>query len=282
MDISNNSWQENDSGNVNPSPLGYPPGMKTNLMRGLMHANMGATKRAWNRSNAMVLSTGTSTAYRIDYEVPPTALVKGEVFRWFAHVANTGPATLRVNEVATASIVHNDDGAALTAGNIPAGTVITTIYDGTAFRAIGLDKYGPRMSALETASTTLRGDFNTLVTTLNATTLKTDISNIKSAAKGTVTTGTVIFNYADGPYQSIEVAGAVTFALNGLPAIGGPLQINLTYSSGSITMPVGVVWDIGAGEKATSFGAVGVTWSATRRYRLVFEIVSGVLTGVIS
>ncbi|MDY8109136.1 hypothetical protein U0C82_08255 [Fulvimarina sp. 2208YS6-2-32] len=270
-DLSDISWQQNDEANNSASPNGFPVGVLPTQIGGAIRAHRGASKRFWDRINSMAISTGTGAAYRIAYEVPPTALVKGEVFRWFAHVANTGPATLRINEVQTAPIVHNDDGAALIAGNIPLGSVITTVFDGTVFRAIGLDKYGPRMGAVETS-----------VTALAASTLKTDISNIKTANKGRVTTGTVIFNYADGTYQSIEIGGPVAFDVANMPTIGGTIQINITFTGGSITMPPGVVWDLGSGEKTSTFSEVGVTWVVNRRYRVVFEGVNGVLTGLVS
>lgn len=100
------------------------------------------------------------------------------------------------------------------------------------------------------------------------------------AAKGTVKTGTVTFDYADGNVQSVTVDGAVTFAFANLPEIGGALQVNLTILSGSITIDGSTWWELGGGEKSQAFADTGVVPRTGRPYRLVVEMVAGFRTGI--
>ena len=96
---------------------------------------MGATKRAYNHGNAMVSSTGSANAYVLTYEQPlQSGYVKGEVFRFFAHVTNTGASTLNINGAGTRAILRAD-GSQVAANEIVIGQVVTVVCDGTNFLA---------------------------------------------------------------------------------------------------------------------------------------------------
>ncbi|UYW27729.1 hypothetical protein OKC48_04235 [Methylorubrum extorquens] len=134
-DLNNSSWSETDSSNTQPAPSGFPSGILPSQVGGVVRAMMGATKRAYNHGNAMVSSTGSVNAYVLTYEQPLQAgYVKGEVFRFFAHVTNTGASTLNINGAGTRAILRAD-GSQVAAGEIVIGQVITVVCDGTNFLA---------------------------------------------------------------------------------------------------------------------------------------------------
>ncbi|MCK2056432.1 hypothetical protein J7U37_20280 [Methylobacterium sp. 37f] len=93
---------------------------------------MGATKRSFDRSNAMVSSTGSANAYVLTYTQVPEGYVKGEVYRFFANATNTGAATININGLGTRSILRAD-GSALSPGEIVVGQVVTVVCDGANF-----------------------------------------------------------------------------------------------------------------------------------------------------
>ncbi|MCP1558398.1 UNVERIFIED_ORG: hypothetical protein M2438_002482 [Methylobacterium sp. SuP10 SLI 274] len=136
-DITSNTWRELDADNTEPSPNGLPPGILPSELHAQGRAVMGAVKRAHSRSNVMVTSTGTGNTYAIAYTVGPTAYVKGEVFRFFAHLTNTGAATLNINALGTRALLRAD-GSPVAAGEIVAGQVVSVAYDGVNFLAISI------------------------------------------------------------------------------------------------------------------------------------------------
>lgn len=136
-DITSNTWREFDADNTEPSPNGLPPGILPSELHAQGRAVMGAVKRAHSRSNVMVTSTGTGNTYAIAYTVGPTAYVKGEVFRFFAHLTNTGAATLNINALGTRALLRAD-GSAVAPGEIVAGQVVSVAYDGVNFLAISI------------------------------------------------------------------------------------------------------------------------------------------------
>lgn len=136
-EITSNTWSEADSDNTQPSPNGLPPGILPSELGASVRAVMGAVKRSHSRSNVMVTSTGTGNAYAIAYSVGPAAYVKGEVFRFFAHVTNTGAATLNINALGTRALLRAD-GSAVAPGEIVAGQVVSVAYDGVNFLATSI------------------------------------------------------------------------------------------------------------------------------------------------
>lgn len=133
-DFTNSNWSEADSSNTQPSPNGFPAGILPSEVGGAVRAIMGASKRSFDRSNAMVSSTGANSAYVLTYAVGPTAYVKGEVFRFFANVTNTGAATININGLGVRNILRADGNSPLP-GEIVGGQVITLVYDGASFLA---------------------------------------------------------------------------------------------------------------------------------------------------
>lgn len=66
-----------------------------------------------------------------------TGYTAGQTFRFLTGAsANSGPATLAVDGL-PAKAVTRHDGSALAAGDLPASSLVTVVYDGTAFRLLG-------------------------------------------------------------------------------------------------------------------------------------------------
>lgn len=81
--------------------------------------------------------TGAANAYAITVSAPQTvALAAGLPIQFKATNANTGASTLQINALASKNIL-TAKGTALSSGQIPAGAVISVMYDGTQFMLLG-------------------------------------------------------------------------------------------------------------------------------------------------
>lgn len=87
--------------------------------------------------------------------------------------------------------------------------------------------------------------------------------------------------FANGNIQTATIAGSVIFNLTGIPSDGGDLQLDLTYSSGSIAFQQTINWLIGSGQKSTTLGDTGITLTAGSRYTAVIWDMGGTLYGAI-
>lgn len=74
---------------------------------------------------------GTATAYTISLSPAITAYVAGMQFRFIAHAANTGTATLAVNGLTAYQINRNSSTTAAVAGEIANGAIVTVVFDTT-------------------------------------------------------------------------------------------------------------------------------------------------------
>lgn len=134
-DLTNSSWSQTDSNNTQPAPSGFPSGILPSQVGGVFRATMGAVKRAYDHSNAMVTSTGSANAYVLTYEQPlQSGYVKGEKFLFFANHTNTGAATLNINGAGTRALLRAD-GSQLAEGEVVIGQVVTVVCDGVNFLA---------------------------------------------------------------------------------------------------------------------------------------------------
>ena len=76
--------------------------------------------------------TGLVNAYVVTTSPPVTAYRNGLVIAFRALNANTGPSTINLNGLGLTTIVSST-GSPLTAGQIPAGQVVTCVYNGGRF-----------------------------------------------------------------------------------------------------------------------------------------------------
>ncbi len=102
----------------------------------LSSTNKYLTQLGLQRGQEVYAATATGNdTYVITLSPVPAALISGMEFRFKADVANTGAATLNVNNLGAISIVKNVS-TALNDGDIAAGKVVTVKYDGTNFQLV--------------------------------------------------------------------------------------------------------------------------------------------------
>lgn len=104
---------------------------------------------------------------------------------------------------------------------------------------------------------------------------------LSSAVKdhGILATVTEEFKYADGNTHKFVCNGTVTINPTGMVE-GDTMQVNITYTAGSIAVSGTTQWELGAGAKSGNIGDVGVVLTVGAAYRIIFEMVGGVRTGV--
>jgi hypothetical protein len=82
--------------------------------------------------------TGTPNAYALSFVANFTAYTDGIVIYWIPGNTNTTASTINVNGLGVVAII-NQDGSALSAGQIAAGRVVEMIYKGTGFRLVNTE-----------------------------------------------------------------------------------------------------------------------------------------------
>ena len=90
-----------------------------------------------------------------------------------------------------------------------------------------------------------------------------DISETR-VAKGT-TSGTVTFDYKDGPYQTLTTSGSCTFAFSNFPAAGkvGTIRVEINVANVAHTMTLPGAVDIGEDQLIGSNGSNVITFDRT-------------------
>jgi len=105
--------------------------------------------------------------------------------------------------------------------------------------------------------------------------------SLSSAVKDHGTLGAVTeeYKYADANTHKVTVNGSHTINPTGLSE-GDVMQINILYQSGSIAVSGTTQWELGATLKSNDIAAVDARLVANSSYRIVFEMVGGLRTGV--
>lgn len=89
-----------------------------------------------DREDSYFVATGTNayavTISNVSLQTNPLS------FRVKFTNANTGASTLNVNTIGAVALVNNSTGGALASGDLPAGSVMIVVHDGTNYRVIGL------------------------------------------------------------------------------------------------------------------------------------------------
>ncbi|WP_296076628.1 hypothetical protein [uncultured Agrobacterium sp.] len=145
-DLISSDWKETDLENVSPSPNGVQGGYSPSQVAPVIRAIRGSLKRFYNQSNAIYTTTGTATAYVLTFQAAPSGYSKGIVYRFWAHVSNTGAATLNINSLGEKSIVSSADGSALISGQIISGRMVEVVYNGTTFELLSETKLNSKLS----------------------------------------------------------------------------------------------------------------------------------------
>jgi hypothetical protein len=170
-DLINSDWQELDANNTNPSPNGIQGGYSPSQVAPILRSIRGSLKRFFVTTNALVTSTGSGTAYVLTYgQAPSPGYSKGIIYRFYAHVDNTGPATIDINGLGAKQIL-SQSGAALTAGQIKTGRILEVAFNGTSFEVISNESHDSKFTG-NTTFTNLSGN-GALLTSLNGSAVTT-------------------------------------------------------------------------------------------------------------
>lgn len=148
-DLISSDWQELDANNTNPSPNGVQGGYSPSQVAPILRTIRGAMKRSYVQQNPVYTTTGTGNAYILTYEQAPQGYSKGIIYAFFTDRANTGAATLNINNLGTRNIVHRD-GSALTANQIKAGGVLLVVFDGTNFVYVSPVSHDAKLTGIPT------------------------------------------------------------------------------------------------------------------------------------
>lgn len=106
-----------------------PPWSLTNLDAN--DTGLAAATASANADSTYNVDTGSANAYAVALPANITAtLTAGLIIWWKASATNTGSSSLAVGALGAQSIL-NPSGSNLSAGQIPAGAVVGTMYDGT-------------------------------------------------------------------------------------------------------------------------------------------------------
>ncbi|TQX87150.1 MULTISPECIES: hypothetical protein [unclassified Rhizobium] len=154
-DLTNNSWNENDSQNTAASPNGLATGSLPSNIPAVIRMMMGALKRFFDRHNNVAVVANTGNDYTLTYSVAPDGYVKGEEYTFFVNATNTGPATLNINGLGTKALLAQGGGA-LTSGDLLASASVSVVYDGTAFRLKG-PSFNPSLGNMNASALNVAG-----------------------------------------------------------------------------------------------------------------------------
>lgn len=146
----------------------------TNVGNGVARTDYAALGQVQNSSATLI---GTiSGADTITGVMTPTltAYTTGQSFKFVSAGANTGAVTLNIDSLGAKSVTKLG-ATALAAGDIPSGSVVYVVYDGTQFQLVGL--VAQSLASGATATTQSQGDNSTKI----ATTAYADRAAVRSA-----------------------------------------------------------------------------------------------------
>lgn len=141
-DLGSSSWSETDSSNIQNPPNGWPEAMQPSSVNNSARAGMGATKRFWNRINAVKTTAGSSTSYTLTYDEAASQYYDGEIHSFVVDEANGASPTLNINGIGSRPLQFYCGAAwaALPANILGANQVVQVRYDlsALAFRCLNL------------------------------------------------------------------------------------------------------------------------------------------------
>lgn len=208
---------------------------------------------------------GTANALTVTLAPAITAYATGQAVQFITGAsANSGAMTLAINGLTAKAIVRPNGSTALAAGDVPAGTMATVIYDGTSFRLVG--GFGVVWLL---GGNSYTGEQNLQDNLLTRPLIK-DYA-VKHNARGSVS-GAQTIDLTLGNYASVTASGNITFTFSNPAASPDASGFILALTNGgafTITWPASVDWPggiaptlIAAGVDVLAFitADAGTTW----------------------
>ncbi len=129
-----------------------------------------------------------------------SAYAAGQVFRFIAATANTGPATLNINSIGAKAVTKNG-AVALVGGEIQSGYVVTVGYDGTQFQLL----HAVQQFAGAYTDVTASRAINTSYTNNTGRPL-----SVAVAVAGTVNNSTLALSWSIGGISTVSQTSVIT------------------------------------------------------------------------
>jgi len=210
--------------------------------------------------------SGTANSYAIAFSSPTTvSYTAGLTLQFLAGNTNTGASTLNVNGLGAQTIV-GPTGSALTAGAIVAGTVISVVYNGTAFQLVGLTTNSSSLTSPVTISAPSSGNVALTVngvTGTHSTKIADSATNLFNAGflETPINTQTTYYTAVlsdSGKSSYYASAGAVNMTIPANSSVAYPTGTVLTFindASAAVAMSILITTDTlvlaGAGTTGT-------------------------------
>lgn len=213
------------------------------------------------KSGQYALDTGAADAYVIALNPVPAAYENGMTVRFKALNANTGPSTLDAGAGADALV--NDQGAALQANDVLAGSIVTAVYDSASASWMITTMVPSQSKAIGTVIAYQAGAFSfpqSVKTTVTFDTVVEDTLNALNGAAGEITVPAgmgitravglmaIAFGTQSGGTRQLYPQ------LNGANVIGGPSAATSGYADSfvGLTVPFGI--KVAAGDVISFYG----------------------------
>lgn len=184
----------------------------------------------------------------------PTAYVAGQTFRFVSAGANTGATTLNINGLGAKSVTKRG-AVALIAGDIPSGSVIEVVYDGTQFQmhTVGRGQY------IGTQVFTANG---TYTPTTGVTLAEVEVMGAGGGGGGALATGVGQFSIGAGGGAGAYCRGLISNPVAGAIAVGtgGAGGAGAVGATGGNSGYQGLI--VAAGGVGGSVGAAAATSTA--------------------
>lgn len=195
---------------------------------------------------------GTADVITLSPSPAITAYVAGQEFSWIASGANTTNVTVNVSTLGAKAVTKNGS-AALIAGDIPSGWLVTAKYDGTRFQLTSSVATAFNGGTVANATT-----FSSTVALNGATTATADMTMsgamLKWAKGADVASATALPLITDGNY--FDVTGTTTITSFNSVGVGTWIRLHfdgaliLTHNATDLILPGGANITTAAGDEA--------------------------------
>lgn len=120
-------WDSTAGGNGFAAPDGFPEGMNYSDVNNAAREIMAVLNRWYRDTSGQLVTAGTGTAYTLTAARTLSGYADGQMFRFRAHAANTGSATINISGQGAATL-YRPDGTTLDGNEIKINGVYEIAY----------------------------------------------------------------------------------------------------------------------------------------------------------
>lgn len=255
-DLGATNWSPIDASNDAAPPNGWPEGMFPGDVNNSARAQMGGEKRWWQRSNAVLTSSGATTAFTLTYPVAEAAYYDGEVYVFVADRDCVAAATLNSDGLGAKAIHKFTAGAwaAVANGDWKTGQIVSVRYNisDTTFQIVNVS-----VSWTDFVLSSLPNTFSALLTMSGAAINEAKGADIASATTTDIGAATGNFVHVTGT-TTITGLGTIQAGARRIVEFAGILT--LTHNGTSLILPTGANITTAAGDVATFVSEGSGNW----------------------